>query len=73
MAKIKERIIFLLCIYSFRISANIFWIYFLVIIFLYFFDIEIGKTLAYVFWLLLGFYLGNAVAHRIFSYLRDKK
>lgn len=69
----KEKIILWLCDYSYRITAYIFWLYFLVIIILNFFDIEISKALAYVFWLLLGFYLGYTVALRIIKYMKEKR
>lgn len=71
--EMKEKILLWLCDYSYRITAYIFWIYFLFVYMLNFFDIEISKTIAYVFWLLLGFYLGNTVAIRIVTYMREKK
>lgn len=69
----KDRILLWLCDYSYRITAYIFWLYFLVVIILNFFDIEISKALAYVFWLLLGFYLGYTVALRIFKYMQKNR
>jgi len=69
----KEKILLWLCDYSYRITAYIFWLYFLGIIILNFFDIEISKALAYVFWFLLGFYLGNTVAIGIVRYMREKR
>ncbi len=69
----KERILLWLCDYSYRITAYVFWLYFFGIIILNFFDIEIGKALAYVFWLLFGFYLGYTVALRILKYMREKR
>ena len=69
----KEKIILWLCDYSYRITAYIFWLYFLAIIILNFFDIEISKALAYVFWLLLGFYLGYTAALGIIKYMEENR
>ena len=69
----KERVLLWLCDYSYRITAYVFWLYFLGIIILNFFDIEIGKVLIYIFWLLFGFYLGYTVALQILKYMREKR
>jgi hypothetical protein len=69
----KERILLWLCDYSYRITSYVFWVYFLFIIVLDFFNVNMGKTIIYVFWLLLGFYLGYTVALRILKYMREKR
>ena len=69
----KEKFLLWLCDYSYIIVGYIFWIYFLAIIILDFFDIEINKTLAYIFWLLSGFYLGYTVALQVVKYMQEKK
>lgn len=71
--KMNEKILLWLCNYSYRITTYIFWIYFLFIIVLNFFDIEISKTIAYIFCLLLGFYLGYTVALRVDKHMKKKK
>lgn len=69
----KEEILLWLCDYSYRITAYLFWLYFAAIIILDFFDIEISKALAYLFWLLLGFYLGSTIELKIVRYMREKR
>ncbi len=71
--KMKEKILLWLCNYSYRITTYIFWTYFLFVIALNIFDIEINKIITYVFWLLLGFYLGYTIALRVVKYLQEKK
>ena len=67
--KMKEKILLWLCDYSYRIISYIFWLYFLVIIILNFLDIEINKIMTYIFWLLLGCYLGYSLALHVVNYL----
>jgi hypothetical protein len=69
----KERTILWLCDYSYRITSYIFWVYFLFVVALDIFDIGLGKIVAYIFWLLLGFYLGFTVALKVVKYMRRKE
>ena len=69
----KERIILWLCDYSYRITVYIFWAYFLFVIALDVFNVKLGKVVTFVFWLLLGFYLGFTAALRIMKYMRVKR
>jgi uncharacterized membrane protein len=69
----KERILLWLCEYSYRIISYIFWGYFMVVIALNFFDKEINKIIAYIFWLLLGCYIGYSLALRIVKYMQKKR
>jgi len=69
----KEKILQWLCDYSYRITIYLFWSYFLIIVILNFFDIKISKTIAYLFWLLLGFYLGYTIALKVFKFLNKKE
>jgi len=59
--------------YSYRIITYLFWIYSLIIIALNFFYIEISKPIAYLFWLLLGLYLGYTLALQAHKYMQSKK
>ena len=68
-----ERILLWLCDYSYRIITYLFWLYFLLVIALNFFDIKPSKIIAYVFWLLLGLYLGYSVALQAIKYMREKR
>jgi len=69
----KEKILLWLCDYSYRIISYIFWGYFLIIIALDFFDKELNKVVIYLFWLLLGCYLGYTIALRVVKYMQEKR
>ena len=71
--KMKKKFLLWLCDYSYRIITYIFWIYFLFVIILDFFNINIGNVITYLFWLILGFYLGYTVALRVLKYLRETR
>jgi hypothetical protein len=66
----KKRILLWLCQYSYKIVSYIFNLYFLIVFILYFFDIKISNIVAYLFWLLLGIYLGYTMALKIIEYMR---
>jgi len=69
----KEKILLWLCDYSYRITAYLFWTYFLFVIVLDFFSVKLGKVVTSLFWLLLGFYLGYTAALCIMKYMKEKR
>lgn len=69
----KERIILWLSDHSYKITAYVFWAYFLFIIVLDILNLKRSKIITYVFWLLLGFYLGYTFALQILKYMRKKR
>jgi hypothetical protein len=69
----KEKILLWLCDYSYRITAYLFWTYFLFVIVLDFFSVKLGKVVTSLFWLLLGFYLGYTAALYIMKYMKEKR
>jgi hypothetical protein len=68
----KERIILWLCTYSYRILTYIFWIYFLFVIIYDALGKELSDMIVYLFWFLLGGYLGYTIALRVIKYMRKK-
>lgn len=48
----------------YKIFHNAFWLYFLFIIIISFIFNEVQKVFAYIFWLLLGIYIGIWVARK---------
>lgn len=69
----KERILLWLCDYSYKVISYIFWFYFLFIIALNFFDKELNKIVAYLFWLILGLYLGYTIALKVIKYMQKQR
>jgi len=71
--KFKEKFLMWLCDYSYRIIAYLLYSYFITIIVLNnFFNVRINKITSYLFWLLLGLYLGYTIALQVFKYLNKK-
>ncbi len=71
--RMKDRLILWLCNYSYRITAYAFWIIFLYVLVLDVFNGHRSITISYLFWLLLGIYLGYSLALRVTKYLRMKR
>jgi len=68
----KEKTLIWLCDNSYLIIQYLFYLGLFVVVGIRFFDISIGKIVAYLFWLLLGMYLGFAAALRAIEYMHEK-
>ena len=68
----KEKTLIWLCDNSYLIIQYLFYLGLFVIVGIRFFDIGMSKIVAYLFWLLLGMYLGYASAIGAIEYMHKK-
>jgi len=68
----KEKTLIWLCDNSYLIIQYLFYLGLFVIVGIRFFDIGMSKIVAYLFWLLLGMYLGYAAALGAIEYMHKK-
>jgi len=69
----KSKIISWIYSNSFKIVSYSFWIYFLFIIVFSFIKKQLTELTSYVFWILLGIYLGYSLAIRAVKYLEKER
>lgn len=66
----KEKIIYRLCYYSHVIFYYLFWSYFIILIIIHFVGIDINTYLGYLFFLLLGLWVGSSTALAATRYMK---
>ncbi|BEG99607.1 hypothetical protein BSYN_18720 [Bacteroides sedimenti] len=68
-----KQIVDYFCKYSKEILLNIFYAYFLFLVGLYCLDIEITAIYGFIYFFILGLYLGNLIALKVSEYQRKKE
>lgn len=66
----KEKLVYHLCYYSHVTFYYLFWSYFIILIIIHFLGIELNTYLGYLFFLLLGSWLGSSTALTATRYMK---
>lgn len=67
----SSKVVYYLCYYSHLCFYYSFWGYFLILIILRFFGVELNTYLGYIFFLLFGLWAGSATALFATRYMKD--
>jgi hypothetical protein len=67
-----RKYIYIMCSYSNIIVGSLFWGYFCVILLLYLLDVKINIYLSFLFFFLLGFWIGNYFSQVALKKLKEK-